>query len=262
MQQTVCQGPNLTGTGGEHMHIDKAVVMITGGAIRVGKYQANYLAERGANIAFSYLPGEPWEETLQELRSHGVKAAATELDLRVTAGVRTWVEQTAAEFGRIDVLINSASVWLKKPVLDISEKEYDLAFDINLKAPFFLSQAAARVMKKQGTGVLINITDCSAFQVWPEYTPHGASKAGLASITKYMAWELAPEVRVNAIAPGTVLLPPGYSSEVEQWAKEMSVLGRIGHPEDVARTAAFIIESDYATGAVFYMDGGMRLIAK
>ncbi len=244
------------------MDIDKAVVMITGGAIRLGNYQARYLAKRGANIAFSYLPGEPWEETLQELRSHGIEAAATPLDLRDTAAVQRWVRETNDEFGHIDVLINSASVWLKKPVLEISEGEYDLAIDINMKAPFILSQSVAKVMKAQGRGVIINITDCSAFQVWPEYTPHGASKAGLVSMTKYMAWELAPEVRVNAIAPGTVLLPPNYTPEVEQWAKDMSVLGRIGHPEDIARTAAFIIESDYATGAVYYMDGGMRLIAR
>ena len=244
------------------MNIEKTVVMISGGAIRLGKYQALYLAKRGADIAFSYLPGEPWEETLKEIRAEGVRAAATELDLRDTAAVQSWVRNTSEEFGHIDVLINSASVWLKKPVLDISETEYDMAVDINMKAPFFLSQSVARVMKDQGSGVIINITDCSAFQVWPEYTPHGASKAGLVSMTKYMAWELAPEVRVNAIAPGTVLLPPNYTPEVEQWAKDMSVMGRIGHPEDIARTSAFIIESDYATGAVYYMDGGMRLIAR
>jgi len=244
------------------MEIKDSVLLITGGAIRVGKAQALHMARKGAQISFSYMPGEPWGETKSELEACGVKVLATELDVRDTEKARQWVDDTVRAFGRVDVLINSASVWLKKPVLEITEKEYDLAIDVNMKAPFILSQVAAKYMKKQGRGVIINITDCSAFQVWPEYAPHGASKAGLVALTKSMAWELAPEVRVNAIAPGTVLLPPNYTPEVEQWAKDMSVLGRIGEPEDVARTSAFIIESEYATGAVYYMDGGMRLIAK
>ena len=244
------------------MEIKNSVLMITGGAIRVGKAQALFMARKGANISFSYSSGEPWEETQSELEACGVKVMATELDVRDTQKARQWVDDTVKEFGRVDILINSASVWLKKPVLQVTEQEYDLAVDVNMKAPFMLSQAVAKYMKGQGAGVIINITDCSGFQVWPGYAPHGASKAGLVALTKSMAWELAPEVRVNAIAPGTVLLPPNYTPEVEQWAKDMSVLGRVGKPEDVARTSAFIIESDYATGAVYYMDGGMRLIAK
>jgi len=244
------------------VEIKDSVIMISGGALRVGKHQALHLAGIGANISFCYLPGEPWDETLKEIEALGVKAIAVELDVRDTVAAKKWVSKTVSEFGRIDVLINSASVWLKKPVLDITEEEWDLSIDVNMKAPFFLSQFAAKEMKKKGRGVIINITDCSAFQVWPEYTPHGAGKAGLVNTTKYMAWELAPDIRVNAIAPGTVLLPPNYTPAVEKWANDMSVLGRIGNPEDVAKTAAFIIESDYATGAVYYMDGGMRLIAK
>ena len=236
--------------------------MIPGGDIRVGKHHALHMAKKGASLAFSYLSGEPYEETKAELEACGGRVSATELDAGDVNACREWVDATARDFGRVDVLINSASVWLKKPALAVSEKEYDLAVNINMKAPFFLAQAAAKHMKQQGAGVIINITDCSAFQVWPEYAPHGASKAGLVAITKSLAWELAPEVRVNAIAPGTVLLPPNYTPEVEQWAVDMSVLGRIGEPEDVARTAAFIIESDYATGAVYHMDGGMGLIAK
>jgi NAD(P)-dependent dehydrogenase (short-subunit alcohol dehydrogenase family) len=244
------------------MELQGSTIMISGGAIRVGKHQAVHMARKGANISFSHLPGEPWEETKTELESYGVQVLAQELDGQDIQACRAWVDKTAETFGRVDVLINSASVWLMKPVMEISEKEYDLALDINTKAPFFLAQAAAAHMKKQGAGVIINITDCSAFQVWPGYAPHGASKAALVSLTQTLAWELAPEIRVNAVAPGTVLLPPNYTPEIEKWAKEMSVLGRIGEPEDVARTSAFIIESEYATGAVYRIDGGMGLIAK
>lgn len=248
--------------GVELMDIANSVVAITGGAIRVGKHQAIHMAKKGADISFSYLKKEPWQETKEEIESYGVRAFATELDARYISRCKDWIDATVEKLGKIDVLINSASVWLKRPCLEISEEEYDLAVDINMKAPFFLAQAAAKHMKQQGRGVIINITDCSAFQVWPEYAPHGASKAGLVSLTKTMAWELAPEVRVNAVSPGTVLLPPNYTPEIEKWAVEMSVLGRVGEPEDVARTSAFIIESDYATGAVYFMDGGMGLIAK
>lgn len=242
------------------MEIKNSVVMISGGAIRVGRRIALYLAEKGAHISFSYYaPDEDWAQTQREIEALGVKALATQLDVRHTARVKQWVADTYQQFGQIDVLINSASVWLKAPFLEISEKDYDMALDINLKGPFMCSQAVAPVMLQQGRGVIVNITDVSAFQVWPGYAPHAASKAGLVSLTKTLAAELAPQVRVNAVAPGTVLLPPNYTPEVEKWCLDRSILGRIGDPLDVARTVAFIIESDYATGSVYFMDGGMSM---
>jgi NAD(P)-dependent dehydrogenase (short-subunit alcohol dehydrogenase family) len=115
-------------------------------------------------------------------------------------------------------------------------------------------------MLAQKNGVIINITDLSAFQVWGGYAHHAASKAGLVSLTKYMAFELAPTIRVNAIAPGTVLLPENASQEKIDWATGKSVLGRIGTPKDVARLAEFIITSDFITGSVYFVDGGRSLV--
>ena len=155
--------------------------------------------------------------------------------------------------------INSASVWLKAPFLEISESAWDNALDINLKGPFFVAQAVAPAMLAQGRGVIINITDVSAFQPWAGYAPHGASKAGLLSLTRTLAVELAPTVRVNAIAPGTVLLPDNCPPEVEKWCTEKALLKRIGQPTDVARLAALIVECDYFTGSVEVIDGGMSL---
>jgi hypothetical protein len=148
-------------------------------------------------------------------------------------------------------------VWLRKPALDVTETDWDQALDINLKGPFFLAQAVGRMMLKQGHGVIINITDGSAFQVWPGYAPHAASKTGLIALTKSFALELAPTVRVNAIAPGAVLMPPNTTPEIERGAMGHTILGRIGTPEDVAKMSEFIIERDYATGAVYLIDGGM-----
>jgi len=115
-------------------------------------------------------------------------------------------------------------------------------------------------MLQKQRGVIINIADLSAFQVWPGYAHHSASKAGLVALTKSMAVELAPSVRVNAIAPGTVLLPENAPPEKRQWAEEKSLLKRVGDPMDVARMAAFLIENDFTTGAVYFVDGGRSLV--
>lgn len=243
------------------MQIENAVVLITGAAIRVGRAIAMELARKGAKISFSYyLDDEPWKETVSEIKGLCGDCLATQTEIRSATEVNRLVKKTVDHFGRIDVLINNASVWLKSPILEIAEDEWDLAFDINLKGPFLVSQAVAPYMIQQGEGVILNITDLSAFQTWPEYAHHAASKAGLVSLTKSMAVELAPEIRVNAIAPGTVLLPDDHTPEKRDWAEEKSVLKRIGSPDDVARLATFLINNDFITGSVYFVDGGRSLV--
>ena len=170
------------------------------------------------------------------------------------------VEQVLEQFGKLDILVNNASIWLKAPFLDISYEAWQAALDVNLTGPFLCAQAAAPYMLAQQSGLIINITDLSAFQTWPQYAHHAASKAGLVALTKVMAAELAPHVRVNAIAPGTVLLPPNADEEKIRWAKENSLLKRVGEPQDVAQTVVFLAEMDFATGAVYFMDGGRALV--
>jgi NAD(P)-dependent dehydrogenase (short-subunit alcohol dehydrogenase family) len=243
------------------MELNNAVVLITGAAVRVGRAIALHLAERGAHIAFSYyLDDEPWEQTQAEIEAFGVQSLAVQTEVRAAGQIRSLVTGVIERFGRVDVLINNASVWLKSPLLKITEQEWDLALDVNLKGPFLAAQAVAPHMLTQGGGVILNITDLSAFQVWPGYAHHAASKAGLIALTKSMAVELAPTVRVNAIAPGTVLLPQSYSPEKKQWAEENSLLKRVGNPQDVARMVAFLIENDFTTGAVYFVDGGRALV--
>lgn len=243
------------------MELNNAVVLITGAAVRVGRAIALHLAERGAHIAFSYyLDDEPWEQTQAEIEAFGVQSLAVQTEVRAAGQIRSLVTGVIERFGRVDVLINNASVWLKSPLLKITEQEWDLALGVNLKGPFLAAQAVAPHMLAQGGGVILNITDLSAFQVWPGYAHHAASKAGLIALTKSMAVELAPTVRVNAIAPGTVLLPQDYSPEKKHWAEENSLLKRVGNPQDVARMAAFLIENDFTTGAVYFVDGGRALV--
>jgi NAD(P)-dependent dehydrogenase (short-subunit alcohol dehydrogenase family) len=243
------------------MEIKDSVILITGAAQRVGRAVANALAQRGAHIAFSYYSDdEPWQAALAELHALGVRAIAHKADVTQRGDVAALVQHAQQELGRIDVLVNNASVWLKKPALEISEAEWDAEMDINLKGPFLMAQAVAPLMQAQGRGLIVSITDLSAFQTWAGYAHHSAAKAGLVALTKVLALELAPAIRVNAIAPGTVLLPDNADAQKVQWAVNKSALGRIGSPDDVARTLMYLIEEDFATGAVYFVDGGRSLV--
>lgn len=240
--------------------LEGQVALVTGGAVRVGRVICLALAGRGVHVAFTYLPGEPAEQTAAEIVALGAQTLALPLDVREPGAPARVVEQVVDRFGRLDILVNNASVWLRAPFLEITPEAWQLALDVNLTGPFLLSQAAAPPMLRQQSGLIINITDLSAYQTWKEYAHHAASKAGLVALTRVMAAELAPHVRVNAIAPGTVLLPDGATEAKRQWAENNSLLKRVGRPEDVARTVLFLADSDFATGAVYFVDGGRALV--
>jgi NAD(P)-dependent dehydrogenase (short-subunit alcohol dehydrogenase family) len=243
------------------MEINDKVALVTGAAMRVGRVIALALAGRGAHIAFTYLNDEePWLETLADIKATGVKAMALPLDVRQKDSPGRVVDKVIGQFGRIDILVNNASVWLAAPFLEITPEAWETALAVNLTGPFLCSQAVASHMLARQTGIIINITDLSAFQTWPGYAHHAASKAGLVALTRVMAAELAPHVRVNAIAPGTVLLPDQTTEAKRQWAIENSLLKRVGTPEDVAKTVIFLAEMDFATGAVYFVDGGRALV--
>lgn len=243
------------------MEIRDCVVLITGAAQRVGRAVALDLAAHGARVAFSYYTeDEPWQETLAALRARSGDAFAMRADVTRLDEARALVAATVEHFGRVDVLINNASIWLHRPALELHESEWDATLAVNAKAPFFLAQAVAPHMLQHGRGVILNITDLSAFQAWTGYAHHAASKAALVALTRVLALEWAPTIRVNAIAPGTVLLPENADEAKRRWAIEKSALKRIGDPSDVARTVRYLIEEDFATGAVYFVDGGRSLV--
>jgi NAD(P)-dependent dehydrogenase (short-subunit alcohol dehydrogenase family) len=243
------------------MELKDKVALITGAAVRVGRVIALSLAEQGCHIIVTYLTEtEPYQETAAEIQAKGVEALALPLNVQTPGDPARVVTAAVERFGRIDLLVNNASVWLKAPFLEITEQVWRSALDINLTGPFLMSQAVAPHMLRQKAGLIVNITDLSAYQTWAGYAHHSASKAGLVALTRVMAAELAPDVRVNAIAPGTVLLPDNADEAKVQWAVENSLLKRIGTPEDVARTVVFLAESDFATGAVYFVDGGRALV--
>ena len=177
------------------MEIKDSVVLITGGAIRLGRAHGMHLARKGAHVAFSYLPNEPWQETKREIEALGVRCEATELDVRNLDALRRWVAATAETFGQIDVLINNASPWLMRPFLEVTESEYDLCNDVTVKAAFFCTQAVAPTMLRQGRGVIINVADLSVYEVWPGLGHHAIAKAGVVQLTRYAARNSAPRSR-------------------------------------------------------------------
>jgi len=243
------------------MEVEGAVVLITGAAQRVGRAVALDLAAQGAHVAFSYYAEhEPWRDTVAAIERAGVRSLAVLADVTRSSDRRALVQATLQSFGRVDVLINNASIWLKQPALEIDEVAWDAEMNLNAKAPFMMAQAVAPHMIHQGRGLVINIADLSAFQAWPGYAHHSASKAALVALTRVLALEWAPHVRVNAIAPGTVLLPDDADEAKRRWAIEKSALKRIGSPGDVARTVRYLIEEDFATGAVYFVDGGRSLV--
>jgi NAD(P)-dependent dehydrogenase (short-subunit alcohol dehydrogenase family) len=235
------------------------VAIVTGGARRVGQVIARDLAGKGAHVAFTYRSGDP-AETLEMIQSQGVDGMALHLDVLEWDRPREAVEEVVQRFGRVDLLVNNASVWQSAPFLEITRRQWEVSIGANLTGPFLCAQAVAPYMLEQGSGHIVNIIDLSVSQTWAGFADHSASKAGLEALTRVMAAELAPHVRVNAIAPGTIMLPDGATEAKEQWAINNSLLKRVGTPEDVARTVVFLTESDFVTGAVYYVDGGRALV--
>jgi len=162
-------------------------------------------------------------------------------------------------FGRVDILVNSASVFRRTPWPDLSEAEWDEHLEVNLTAPFLLAAAAGRLMQRQGHGKIVNLADIGGVKIWADYLPYSVSKAGLIALTRGLAKALAPAVQVNAIAPGVVLLPEAATAEERTRAVRRIPLGRLGTPGEVAHTLLYLVENDFVTGQVIALDGGQSL---
>lgn len=236
-------------------------VLITGAAKRIGRAIALALAERGADIVIHYHRSEDAaRETAREIEARGVRALALQADLANVREIERLIERAADALGRLDILVNNASVFFRTPFGSITEEQWDLNLDVNLKAPFFCAQYAARFMREQGGGKIINIADWAGFRPYAGYIPYCVSKAGLIALTQVLARTLAPTILVNAVAPGPVLLPEDYGEDEIRAIIEGTPLKRLGSPEDVVRAVLFLIEgSDFITGHTLVVDGG-RLI--
>ena len=242
------------------MDLHGKVALVTGGAVRVGKSIALALAEAGADIAFSYnSSADAALATAEEIKMLGRRALAFRADQAQAEQVAALVETTVAQMGRLDVLVNSASLWHRTPWAELDEAAWDHLLDINLKGPFLCAKAAAPHLAAHGDGAIVNIVDLSAGVPFPNLMPHSAAKAGLWNLTQALAMELAPAVRVNAIAPGPVLPPPEYTEKQIAATARRTLLGRWGCAEDVAQAVVFLAQAPYITGVLLPVDGGEHL---
>jgi len=239
------------------------VALVTGAAQRLGRAIALELAAGGAHILVHYHRSDAAsvDETLVAIRAQGVQAQAQQADLGSAEGVTRLFAGLRARFGRLDLLVNSASLFQQRRLLEVSVADWDETMAVNLRAPFLCTQAAARLMRAQAEpgGVIINLLDRGVDGPWQHYAHHGVSKAALWALTQASALELAPEIRVNAVLPGPVLPAAGMSAERWRAVTAATPLGRGGAPADVAQAVRFLATADYISGEVVRVNGGEHL---
>lgn len=242
------------------MDLNGKVALVTGGAVRIGRALALALAERGARVALHYGTSEAAaEETAAAIRDAGGDAFLMRADLRSASAATCLVEGAAGHFGRLDLLVNSAAVFVPAGVAETSEKNWDLHFAINLKTPFFLAREfAARIAPGQ-PALIVNIADWRAVRPGPDCIAYTLTKAGMVAMTRSLATALAPNIRVNAIAPGAILPPPGEDEAYLERVAERVPLRRSGSPSELAKGLLYLTDADFVTGEVLFIDGGQNL---
>jgi len=241
---------------------DKAV-LITGGR-RIGAVVATALARRGAHVAMVYRTSRvEADETVTAIQAMTRRALAVQADLQEPDGCRHVVDATVAEFGRLDVLVNMASVYREKPIDSLTVADWDTQMAIDLRAAWLCSHAAIEPMRRAGGGRIINFSDWVARSGRPRYRgylPYYVAKAGVIALTEALALELAPDqILVNAIAPGPIVAPPGTSAEEGAAVERATPLGRWGGEMEIAKAVMALVESDFITGETIRVDGGRHL---
>ena len=233
--------------------------LVTGAGHRVGRAIALGLAARGMDVAVHYNASEePARVTARSIGALGRHAELFHADLAERGAPRALVDAITARMGDLDVVINSAAVMMRTPWDTVTEAEWDDMFALNLRAAFFVAQAAAIAMRDRG-GAIVNIADLAAFETWPAYVPHGITKAGVVQMTRALARVLGPSIRVNAVAPGAVLLPPSWSDADARRLAETTPLGKLGQPEDVVGAVVYLLDADFVTGETLIVDGGRHV---
>ncbi len=234
------------------------IALVTGAGQRVGRAIAESLAADGWRVAAHYRSSKAGADDLvRGIVARGGEAASFAADLSDPAACDTLVNAAYEHFDGLDLLVNSAASMEKTRLGHTTAEEFDAIVALNLRAPFLLAQAAARMMP--AGSVIVNIADHMGEEPWPDYSVHGIAKAAVVAMTRHLAAALAPDIRVNAVAPGFVLAPPGTPDAVTENFARATPLARIGAPEDVAQAVRYLADAPFVTGETLHVDGGRRV---
>jgi len=237
--------------------------LITGGK-RIGAAVAVNLARAGADVVLVFHRSRAEAEaTATDIRAAGRRAVVLQADLSKADECRRVVEEAASALGRLDILVNMASLYERKEYAALTEDDWDGVLAVDLKSAHLCTHAAVPHMRRQGGGRVVNFTDWIASSGRPRYTgylPYFVAKMGVIGLTQILALELAADgILVNAVAPGPILAPPGTSDEEMAAVEKATPLGRWGGPEEVAKAVRFLVETDFVTGEVVRVDGGRHV---
>lgn len=234
------------------------VALVTGAGHRVGRAIALGLAEAGFDLAVHYNASRDGAgETARLVREAGREAWTLGADLTTGEAPAALVREVITRAGRLDVVVNSAAIMERTPFGEVDAATWDRILTLNLRAPFLLAQAAAPHLPEGGC--IVNIADLAAFETWPGYIPHGVSKSGVVYLTRALARVLAPRIRVNAVAPGTVLLPEQMDPRAAEHLTSTTPLRRDGSPDDVVQAVRYLLDASYVTGETIIVDGGRHV---
>jgi NAD(P)-dependent dehydrogenase (short-subunit alcohol dehydrogenase family) len=245
------------------MTLTGKVALITGGK-RIGQVVAAELAARGVDVALSYARSKrEADEGAARVRAAGRRAEVFQADLSKPAECAALVDQVAAAFGRLDILINMASVYASRPFDELTAADWNATLDVDLRGAFLCAHAAVPHMRKQGGGRIVSFSDWVARSGRPRYrgfVPYYVAKAGAIALTEALALELAPDnILVNAIAPGPILAPPETSEEDALAVEQATPLGRWGGELEIAKGVLAFLDSDFITGETLRIDGGRHV---
>jgi pteridine reductase len=242
------------------MELAGRVALVTGAGRRLGLAMARALAERGMTVAIHHHASADGADALRdEIVAAGGRAACFAGDLTDARAAAELPRRVVAELGGLDVLVNSAAVMHQVSFEQTTPELYDATLDLNLRAVFFCTQGAAPALRA-ARGKVVNLADLGGLEPWPGFAAHSVSKAGVVMLPRVLARALAPEVTVNAIAPGAVLVPESYDAAERERLARTTPLGRLGSPDDVIRALLYLLEGgDYVTGEVLVVDGGRLL---
>jgi NAD(P)-dependent dehydrogenase (short-subunit alcohol dehydrogenase family) len=241
------------------VRLDGTAALVTGAGRRIGQAIAIGLATAGCDVAVHYnATADGAEDTARAIRKAGRRAELFRADLGDPQKARGLADQAARAFKRLDIVVNSAAIMVRQPIEEITPDSWDETLNLNLRSMFFVSQGAIPHLQR-AKGKIVNLADVAGLEPWSAYVQHCVSKAGVVMLTKVLARALAPDVGVNAIAPGAVLLPDDWDDAAKEHLRSTTPLGRIGTPADVVGAVQYLLDNDYVTGTVLVVDGG-RLI--